>query len=77
MSQLRLSAGPAEKTMILLKGGNNSRKSQLDLPTGIAAGLSASASATLQIVGDDAPACFSLTLDKVKKQEADFFKAVK
>ena len=77
VSQLRLSAGPAEKTMILLKGGNNSRKSQLDLPTGIAAGLSASASATLQIVGDDAPACFSLTLDKVKKQEADFFKAVK
>jgi hypothetical protein len=63
--------------MILLKAANNSKKSQLDLPTGISFGLSDSASATVQLFGNDAPACFSLTLGNVKKQEVHMFKAVK
>jgi hypothetical protein len=63
--------------MILLKGANNSRKGQLALPTGISAGLFESASVTIQLVGSDAPQCFSMTLDKIKKQQSHSFKAVK
>jgi hypothetical protein len=75
--QARLVAGPDGKTAILLKAANNSRKSQLDLPTGISLGLSNSTSATIQLVGSEAPACFSLTLGNVKRQGDAMFKAVK
>ena len=77
VSQARLVAGPDGKSMILLKAANNSKKSQLDLPTGISLGLSNSTSATIQLFGNDAPSCFSLTLENVKKQEVHMFKAVK
>ena len=63
--------------MIMLKAANNSKKSQFDLPTGIALGLSNSTSPTIQLFGSDTQSCFSLTLGNVKKQEVDMFKAVK
>ena len=63
--------------MILLEAPDNSRKSQIDLPTGISLGLSDATSATIQLLGSDTPACFSLTVENnVKKQEAYMFKAV-
>ena len=77
VSQVRLLAGSDGRTMIMLKAANNSKKSQLGLPTGIALGLSNSTSPTIQLVGSDAQACFSLTLGNVKKQKVDMFKAVK
>jgi hypothetical protein len=40
--------------MIMLKAANNSNKSQLGLPSGIALGLSNSTSPTLQLFGSDA-----------------------
>ena len=71
----RLIAGSANKPMILIKAANNARKGQLALPTGIAAGLTDTASVTVQFRGNDAPHCFSMTLENVKKQETDLFKA--
>ena len=63
--------------MILIKAANNSRKGQLSLPTGISAGLFEAESATIQLFGSDAPQCFSMTLDKIKRQDSHAFKAVK
>ena len=77
VSLMRLIAGPAGRSMILIKGANNSRKGQLELPTGISAGLFESDSVTVQLVGSDAPECFSMTLGKIKKQQSHSFKAVK
>ena len=81
LSLVKLAAG--KRTQILLKGANNGRKGRLALPTGIAAGLLDSESVTIQLVGSEAGGggyegmCFSMTLDEIKKQEADRFKALK
>ena len=68
----------------MIKGANNEGRGQLDLPSGIAAELLDSESVTIQWVGSDSGwfgrdegKCFSMTLDEIKKQDADEFKAVK
>jgi hypothetical protein len=73
---LKLLGGGAGKSKILLKAANNSSKGQTSLPTGIAAALAGSTSATVQIHGSDAPKCFSATLGTVVKDTGIVFKAM-
>jgi len=75
VTSLKLLGGPVGKSQILLKAANNSAKGQTSLPTGIAAALAGSTSATVQIHGSDAPGCFSATLSTVVKDTGNFFKA--
>jgi hypothetical protein len=72
---LKLLGGAAGKSKILLKAGNNSSKAQVSMPTGIAAALAGSSSATMQIHGSGAPECLSATLGTVVKDTGSFFKA--
>lgn len=72
---MKLLGGDDAESQILLKGGNNAAKGQPSLPSGIAAALTGSASATLQIFGSDTAQCYSATLDTVIKDTGDFFKA--
>jgi polyhydroxybutyrate depolymerase len=75
ITQLKLLGGPAGSSQILVKGGNDAANGETSLPTGMAAALSASTSATLQLFASDAPTCFSITLGDVKRQDATLFKA--
>ena len=61
--------GAAGKSKALFKGKGN------DLPDGIAAALQSSANATVQLRGDDATECLSITVSDIKKHDPDFFKA--
>lgn len=72
---LKLLGGAAGKSKVLLKAANNSSKGQTSLPLGVAAALSGSTSATLQVHGSDAPSCFSAALGTVTKDTGSFFKA--
>ncbi len=72
VTKMKVSGGAAGKSQIQLQAANNAKKGQLSLPTGIAAALQASTSATLQVVTSDAQ-CFAVTMDEIKKQEADAF----
>jgi hypothetical protein len=62
--------GEAYKSKAIVKGkGSN-------LPSGVAAALDdPNTAVTVQLRGDDATQCLSVTLTDIKKQEADFFKA--
>jgi hypothetical protein len=63
--------GVAGKSKALVKGrGTN-------LPDGIAAALQNSLNATVQLRGDDAPVCLSLTVTDIKNHDPTFFKAKK
>lgn len=72
---VKLLGGDAGKSKILLKAANNSSKGQSNLPTGIAAALSGSGGATIQLHGSDAANCFSATLGTVVKDSGGLFKA--
>jgi hypothetical protein len=61
--------GAADKSKALFKGKGAA------LPDGIAAALQTSTSVTVQLRGDDAPECLSITVSDIKKQESNFFKA--
>lgn len=76
VTKAKLFGGDVGKTQIQVQAANNDKKGQLSMPTGIAAALQGSASATLQILTSDAQ-CFEVTVDEIKKQEADFFKGIK
>ena len=58
---------PKSKALVRGRGPN--------LPTGIAAALQSSTSATVQLRGSDAPKCLSVTLTDIKRHDPDFFKA--
>jgi uncharacterized delta-60 repeat protein len=75
MRRVRLHAGAGGKSRIMLKAGNDSSKAQMSMPTGIAAKLAGSTSATVQIYGSDAPVCFSATFSTVRKDTGSLFKA--
>jgi uncharacterized delta-60 repeat protein len=75
MTSMKLFGGAAGKSRILLRAANNSLKGQTSLPTGIAAALAGSSSATVQIHGSDTPGCFSTTLSRVAKDTGSLFKA--
>ncbi len=70
---LKMKGGDSGKTVILAKGANNASKGQNNLPLGIALGLQAATSATVQLIGG--PECYEVTVSDIKKQELDFFKA--
>jgi hypothetical protein len=64
-----LKSGDAGKSKVVVKGkGPN-------LPDGVAAALAGATSATIQLIGDDAPACLSATLTTVKDADGVKFKA--
>src|SRR5262245_20910422 len=77
ITKIQLKGGAAGHSSVQIKGANNAAKGQLSLPTGLAAGLASSSSATVQLFGSDPPECISLTVDDITKQETDFFKATK
>ena len=71
VAQMTLKAGSAGGSKILVKGTGPAPP----FPAGIPAALSAASSVTVQLRGDDAPSCFTITLSNIKKQETNFFKA--
>jgi cysteine-rich repeat protein len=76
VQQIKLKGGPAGKTQVQVKAGNNEPKGQVALPTGIAAQLTTTTNAKVQVVSTDA-ACFEAVVDQVKKQDTYLFKAIK
>ena len=72
----KLKGGDSGKSIGLVKAANNSAKGQNSMPTGIASALSSSTNATVQLRGGGAPQCLSVTVDNIKKQESNFFKAL-
>lgn len=77
IQRMVMRGGGVGKSRVLAKGKNNERKGQMQLPTGAAAALSGSTSATVQLFGSDAPVCISMTLTNVTKNTGDQFKAKK
>jgi hypothetical protein len=71
VTQILYLSGAAGKTKALVKGAG------ANLPTGIAAALQSSTSATAQLHGNDAPKCLSVTVTDVKKHDPTLFKAKK
>jgi cysteine-rich repeat protein len=74
---MKLKGGDAGKSLLLIKGQNDSKKDQTALPAGMAEGLSGSASATVQLFGDDVGQCFSITFDDIKKDTGDLYRGKK
>jgi cysteine-rich repeat protein len=66
--------GAAGKGKLQVQAANNEKKSQDDLPTGIAPALQGAGQATLQLVTSDG-ACFEAVLTTVKKADGVDFKA--
>lgn len=77
VSKMRLVGGPSGKGQVQVKAANNAKKGQDAMPVGVAASLVTAASVRVQLVGSDAPQCFEATLDQIKRQEPDFFKAIR
>ncbi|MDG2305292.1 MAG: M12 family metallopeptidase [Candidatus Binatia bacterium] len=73
----KLKGGKAGKSIIQLRGANNSAKGYESLPTGMAAALEGSTSARIEVYGHDIPKCFAVMLDDVSKNSATLFKAQK
>jgi hypothetical protein len=67
-----LKADEAGKSKLVVKGKNNVAKGQTSLPTGIAAALTGSANATIQLRGSNAPGCFSCAVTTSKDDEGKF-----
>lgn len=74
---LQLFGGEAKKGMVKLQALNNVAKGMTSMPTGMAAGLTSSASATVQIFGSDAYSCIGIPLGVVKTNGGGLFKASK
>jgi hypothetical protein len=67
-------SGPAGKGKLQVKASNNAAKGQTALPTGLAAALQGTSSATVQLLTSDAQ-CYEADLPTVKKTDAEQFKA--
>lgn len=76
IQNMLLKGGDAGKSKLAVKGKNNVGKGQTSLPTGIAAALTGSANATIQLRGSNAPGCFSCAVT-TSKDEGGTFKAKK
>jgi hypothetical protein len=72
---MKLLGGGVGRSTLAFRAGNDSRKGLTSMPTGIAAALAGSTSATVQVHGSDAPDCFSATLGEVVKDTGSIFKA--
>jgi len=66
--------GPERKGKLQAQAGNNVKKAQTDLPTGITGSLQGATSATVQVLASDG-LCFEAALATVKKADGDQFKA--
>jgi len=75
IEKLRLRAGDAGKSSLLVKGHNKESAGQTALPTGIAAALAGSQTATLQLHQSDAGRCFSVDVGNVSRNDGTLFKA--
>lgn len=70
LKRLKLNGGAAGKSAVQYVN------TKTDEPIGLAAGLAAAGGAKLQVRSSDA-VCVEATVDQIKKQEPDFFKAVR
>lgn len=77
VKSILMKGGAVGKSKMKLKGANNLAKGQTSLPTGIAAALAGSSSATLEIHGDDLGPCYGVTFDDVKADTGLLFRANK
>jgi hypothetical protein len=77
MSKMKLNAGDAGKSKASIQARNKASKYTATLPTGVAADLSGSTSATVQLFGSDASECISMGLSTVTKDDGVQFKARK
>lgn len=75
VTKMKLFGGPG-KNQVQVLAGNNEKKDQLSMPTGVAAALTDTSSVTLQVRANNAQ-CFGVTVDQVKKQQTNFFKAIR
>lgn len=75
IAKMQLRGGASGKSSLLIQGRNKSSAGQNALPTGIAAALAGSQSATLQLHVSDAGRCFSVNLGDVSHNDATLFKA--
>ncbi len=71
---VKLTAGDAGKSKVVVTAANNAAKGQTALPTGIAAALAGTTSVEVQLSSTVGP-CFSATLGEIQKQETLRFKA--
>lgn len=76
VAKMKLFGGSEGKTQVQVLAANNDKKGLVSMPTGLAAALQGSTSARVQLRSSDAE-CFDVTLDQIKKQEPDFFKAIR
>jgi hypothetical protein len=74
VTSLSLKAGPPARAKVQAAASNNAKKGRSALPTGIAAALVETTSATLQLHLTGGT-CVSAELTEIRKQEPDFFKA--
>jgi len=74
VKKLAFTSGPAGKGKLQVKAGNKERKGQMSFPTGAAAALEGTTTATLQVLASDAR-CFGISLDRVQKADGVEFKA--
>jgi len=75
VKRMTLRGGRTGRGKILVKARNKQAKQQTALPTGVAAALATTESATVQLVSDDA-SCFGATLSKVKRSTDMTFRAI-
>jgi hypothetical protein len=75
VQKIIVKGGDAGKGRVLVKAKNNTARGQTSMPVGITAALESNASATVQVLTDDAD-CFTLTLTDVQQAASDFLKAV-
>lgn len=71
VAKLLLKGGAAGSSKVILKGKG------ANLPDGIPAELQTTTNVTVQLHGSDAPQCLSITLNDIRKQVGDIFKAKK
>jgi hypothetical protein len=73
--KIGVKGGPAGRGKVLVQASNDAKASRTALPTGIAASLEGSTTATLQLHASGAE-CFSAELTSVKKADGTRFKAI-
>lgn len=70
--KLLMKGGDAGKSKAILVAGNNSKKGQASLPTGIAAALAGSSTVQVQLHGSHALSCYAKTLTDIKVKGLSF-----
>jgi len=73
VKKITTKSGDAGKGSVKADAGNNAKKGQMSLPTGVTDRLVGATQVTVQVRAD--AQCFSATLDEVKKNDAEQFQA--